>query len=91
MRDALPARVWTNENGVVNLDDNAGPGTHWVAYKKRGSDVEYFDSYGNLRPPKELVSYLCSSKGIKIRYNTTRFQQLGSWNCGHLCLRFLRQ
>jgi hypothetical protein len=89
MRNRLPSSVRHNESGVVNLDDFTGPGTHWVAYKKRGLNVEYFDSFGNLRPPTELVSYLCSKPGTQIRYNTQRYQQPNDWNCGHLSLNFL--
>jgi len=44
-----------NENDIVNLDDATGPGTHWGAYAKRNNRVVYFNSFGNLRPPKELV------------------------------------
>jgi len=43
-----------NESGTVNLDDARGSGTHWVAYAKRDNHVIYFDSFGNLRPLKEL-------------------------------------
>jgi len=42
---------------IVNLDNTTGPGTHWVAYAKRNNRVVYFDSFGNLRSPKELVRY----------------------------------
>ena len=27
MKDALPAKVWKNETGIVNLDNTDGPGT----------------------------------------------------------------
>ena len=56
MRDALPSTSpWENESAIVNLDDASGPGTHWVCYKKRGDRVMYFDGFGNLRPPIELI------------------------------------
>jgi len=59
MRDALPiSGACRNENGIVNLDDVVDPGTHWVAYAKRNNRVTYFDSFGNLRPPEELVHIL---------------------------------
>lgn len=48
--------------------------------------VFYFDSFGNLRPPKELIKYL---KGCDIYYNRERFQHRNPWNCGHLSLQFL--
>ena len=90
MRDTLPkGGPRRNESGVVNLDGSDGPGTHWVAYKKRGDRAEYFDSYGNLSPPRELHHYL--GQKTNIFYNRGRFQDMGSVNCGHLCLRFLSE
>ena len=88
MRDRIPKRIKRNESGIVNLEDSKGSGTHWVAYKKRGNNVKYFDSYGNLPPPLELLRYLCG-KGRAIDYNDTPYQQGNTWNCGHLSLSFL--
>lgn len=86
MRNTLPKAINRTECGVVNLDTSYGPGTHWVAYVKKGKDVEYFDSYGNLKPPKELVRYFRNSE---IKYNQTDYQRTNPYNCGHLCLEFL--
>ena len=82
MRNKLPlSGPHYRESDIVNLDDNTGPGTHWVAYRKRGTDVIYFDSFGNLQPPLELMNYL---NVITVKYNSNRFQDYGSYNCGHL-------
>lgn len=92
MRDTLPTQgPWLNESAIVNLDDNAGVGTHWVAYKKRKSLIIYFDSFGNLPPPLELVRYFEKGVGSKLRllYNYERKQQFNTVLCGHLCLQFL--
>lgn len=89
MRDSLPRKIYTKERGIVNLDSNRGPGTHWVAYKKNGSQVIYFDSYGNLSPPLELLSYFNSNGPTHISYNYDVYQKFNTVNCGHLCLRFL--
>lgn len=89
MRDTLPNRVHSYECGIVNLDTDSGSGTHWVGYKKENNTAVYFDSFGNLRPPKEVVSYLRSSGPCKILYNHDRFQLFTSMNCGHLVLQFL--
>ena len=72
MRTCLPANgPKTNEVAIVNLDDDTGPGTHWVAYRKTDKNVIYFDSFGNLKPPKELLKYL----GVeKIHYNYKKYQ-----------------
>lgn len=88
MRDRLPTNgPWHTECGVINLDDNANNGTHWVAYKKNGSSTIYFDSFGNLKPFKEFIKYIGSFKNI--HYNYQKYQNYDSYNCGHLCLRFL--
>ena len=66
MRNALPIigpRKF--ESAIVNLDNKDGLGTHRVVYKKVDNNVDYFDSFGNLRPPLYLFKYLC---GYKIKY-----------------------
>lgn len=89
MRNTLPKNgPLKNESGVVNLDVLEGIGTHWVAYKKRGNLVIYFDSFGDLKPPIEIVNYF---KKCKIIYNYDTFQKFNTINCGHLCLKFLNK
>lgn len=87
MLDNLPkTKPWKKECGIVNLDNSSGPGTHWVAYyKKDANSIYYFDSFGNLQPPKEVINYL----GSKIKYNYESFQNYDTFICGHLCLKFL--
>ena len=48
------------ECGITNLDDNQGPGTHWVCYRNIDSFVEYFDPFG-LIMPHEIYYYLLTS------------------------------
>lgn len=87
MRDRLPKSPRKFECGIINLDNHIGPGTHWVAYYKTNQRVVYFDSFGNLQPPIELVKYLGSE--CSIFYNYERYQDFDDINCGHLCLTFL--
>lgn len=88
MRDTLPKSPPKRyESGIINLDSVQGPGTHWVAYRKIGDDVLYFDSFGSLKPPIELVRYL--GPDCKIKYNSNAYQTYNTINCGHLCLEFL--
>jgi len=88
MRDSLPkTHPRKYECGVINLDSSNNLGTHWVAYKKINSNnVIYFDSFGNLNPPKEFVEYM---KNCKIHFNYNQYQQYNTYNCGHLVLKFL--
>lgn len=85
MLDSLPKRPRKKECGIINLDVSAGDGTHWVAYYKNNNEKEYFDSFGNLQPPLELVKYL----GSNIKYNYNQHQKFNTFNCGHLSLKFL--
>lgn len=90
MRDNLPKKIKPEECGIVNLDSRRGKGTHWTAYQKCGTDVIYFDSYGNLGPPQELIKYFLSDGSKKdIKYNYDIVQQFNSYKCGHYCLQFL--
>uniref|UniRef100_A0ABD2XAG9 Phospholipase A2-like domain-containing protein n=2 Tax=Trichogramma kaykai TaxID=54128 RepID=A0ABD2XAG9_9HYME len=87
MRDELPSSgAHYRESAIVNLDDSIGPGTHWVAYRKCGKRVIYFDSFGDLQPPRDLVDYL---KVPEVMYNHQRYQDFDTHWCGHLCLKFL--
>lgn len=89
MRNSLPKKINKNECGIINLDSYEGPGTHWTAYHKKGNQVSYFDSYGNLRPPSEAVTYFNSSGYSFIKYNHYAYQSYNTYNCGHLCIEFL--
>lgn len=90
MRDSLPYKINERECGIVNLDSIRGKGTHWVCYKKYGFMVQYFDSFGNLKPPIELQRYFNSGPYYtQINYNYFPIQSEEQVNCGHLCLDFL--
>lgn len=90
MRNKLPRLINRYESGIINLDNHYGPGTHWTAYIKNNNHINYFDSFGNLRPSTELVTYFLSdgSKN-KIIYNHMSYQSYNTENCGQLCLQFL--
>lgn len=90
MRDKLPKRIKKFETGIINLDDNQGEGTHWVAYVKHNNIIKYFDSYGNLRPPKEVTSYFFSDGSRNnVNYNYDKYQSFNTVICGQLCLQFI--
>lgn len=91
MRDNLPKKVKKNESGIINLDSINGPGTHWVAYKKTSEKAIYFDSFGNLQPPTEVINYFNSNGFCTILYNYNIYQSFNTVNCGHLCLQFLTE
>jgi len=86
MRDTLPRTPWDIENGVVNLNLYRQEGSHWVAYRKYGRKVYYFDPFGDLKPFPSFVNY-CN--GCDLYYNHQKFQKDEDTNCGQLCLKFL--
>lgn len=89
MRNKLPKRCKKYECGVINLDDEEGPGTHWVSYNKEGNKCYYFDSFGDLQPFQEFLNYV--GKNCTIFFNYERHQSFDTIVCGHLCVKFLFQ
>lgn len=89
MRDNLPARPLVNEYIILNHNTTKEPGSHWTAAKKLGTNVIYFDSFGNLQPPNELIDYYKRGGVTSFKYNYNRYQNFNTVNCGHLCLEFL--
>ena len=65
-------RQWASNCGIINLDSNNGPGTHWACYV----DSFYFDPFG-LSPLENILF-------IK-RYNTLQYQKKISVLCGYFC------
>ena len=91
MRDQLPKIPNSVETGIINLDNSAGSGTHWVAYAIDPRGIVYFDSYG-LAPPKEFMQYISKLKGIPVFYSTLPTQQLNDPPiCGREVLNVLAE
>lgn len=89
MRDSLPKheKPRSKECMIINHDSTDNNGTHWTCFIKHDKNVYYFDSFGKLAPPLELIQYLGSE--CYICYNSKRYQNFNTIICGHLCLRFL--
>jgi hypothetical protein len=85
-RNNLPRIPRQFECGILNLDTFEGSGTHWTAYIKDDDSVYYYDSFGNLPPPLELIKYLSTPQ---LLYNREQDQNFGTVICGQLCLQFL--
>ena len=88
-RDALPTKILKNEVGIINLDSQIGPGTHWVAYRNGKNGAEYFDSFG-LIMPNEVMKYLMTS-GKQIFYSGDEIQERDSVLCGYWVLYYLSE
>ncbi len=91
MSDTLPKHVKPNENGIINLDVNANPGTHWVAYYNDSNSkyIEYVDSFG--MPPNKNTEKFLRTSNKEIMYNTTDFQNLSSNACGYFAMYYIKE
>ena len=84
-RDNLPKTV---KNGayVINLDEYADVGTHWIALYVKDHEITYFDSFGVEHVPKEIKKFI-GHKNIKT--NIFRIQADNSIICGYFCTGFI--
>lgn len=90
MRDTLLKRKrgpTIQECWILNHGSSQTDGTHWTALVKNYDVAFYFDSFGKLPPPLEVIEYL--GDGVCLYYNAKRYQEYGTTICGHLCMRFL--
>ena len=87
-RDSLPMKILQYEVGIINLDTQLGPGTHWVAYRNIDSNnCEYFDSFGLIMPNKVKKYLMTGNK--QIYYSGDEIQERDSVLCGYWCLYYL--
>ena len=81
-------KILQYEVGIINLDTQLGPGTHWVAYRNIDSNnCEYFDSFGLIMPNKVKKYLMTSNK--QIYYSGDEIQERDSVLCGYWCLYYL--
>ena len=78
-RDNLPKTI---ENGayVINLDEYADIGTHWIALYVKDNEIAFF---GVEHVPKEIKKFI-GHKNIKT--NIFRIQANRSIMCGYFCI-----
>ena len=84
-RDSLDIVPLKKKFYIINLDDENGPGTHWVVlFMSRVGLPIYFDSFG-VYPPKEL-NFI-----ENLYFIPYRIQATNSRNCGLYCIYFINQ
>ena len=71
---------------VINLDEYAGIGTHWIALFVKNNDVIYFDSFGVEYVPQEIKTFI-GQKDTKT--NVFRIHDYNSIMCGYFCILFI--
>ena len=84
-RDNLPKKI-KDGTYVVNLDEYADAGTHWIALFCNRSEIIYFDSFGVEHVPEEIKEFF-GNKNIKA--NIFRVQTNNSVMSGYFCIGFI--
>ena len=84
-RDNLPKKIKDGAY-VINLDEYADVGTHWIALFCNRNEIVYFDSFGVEHIPEEIKEFI-GNKNIKA--NIFRIQANNSVMCGYFCIGFI--
>ena len=84
-RNNLPKKIKDGAY-VINLDEYADVGTHWIALFCNKSEIVYFDSFGVEYVPKEIKEFI-GNKNIKA--NIFRVQANNSVMHSYFCIGFI--
>ena len=84
-RDNLPKEIKDGAY-VINLDEHADAGTHWIALFCKTNTIAYFNSFGIKHIPEEIKKFI-SNKNIKA--NISCVQPNDSIMCGYICIGFI--
>ena len=71
---------------VINLDEYADVGTHWISLFCKRNDIVYLDSFG-VEHVSEEIKNIIGNKNIK--GNILRVQANDSVMCGYFCIGFI--
>ena len=84
-RDNLPKKVKDGAY-VINLDEYADVGTHWIALFCNRSEIVYFDSFGIEHVPEEIKEFVGNKN---ITANIFPVQANISVMCEYFCIGFI--
>ena len=84
-RNNLPKKIKDGAY-VINLDEYADVGTHWIALFCNRNEIVYFDSFGVEHVPEEINEFV-GNKNIIV--NIFRVQANNSVMCGYFCIGFI--
>ena len=88
-RNNLPKKIKDGAY-VINLDEYADVGTHWIALFCKKNEIVYFDSFGVEYIPEEIKKFIKKFPGNKnIKTNIFRVQEDNSIMCGYFCIGFI--
>ena len=84
-RNNLPRKI--NDGAyVINLDECANIGTHWIALFCNRNKIVYFDSFGVELVPEEIKKFV---RNKNILANIFRVQANNLKMCGYFCIGFI--
>ena len=84
-RNNLPKKIKDGAY-VINLDEYADVGTHWIALFCNRNEIVYFDSFGVEHVPEEIKEFVGNKNIIA---NIFRVQANDSVMCGYSCIEFI--
>ena len=84
-RNNLPKTI-KDGTYVINLDEYADAGTHWIVLFCRRSEIIYLDSFGVEHVPEEIKEFI---RNKNIKANIFRVQSNNTIACGYFCIGFI--
>ena len=88
-RDNLPNKIKEGAY-VINLDEYAYLGTHWIAFYVNAGTITHFDSFEVEHIPKETkTAFQKTTDKFTIVTNIFRIQAYDSVMCGYFCIGFI--
>ena len=84
-RNDLPEKI-KDRAYVINLDEYADVGTHWIALFCNRNEIVYFDSFGVEHVPEEIKEFVGNKNIIA---NIFRVQANNSVMFGYFCIGFI--
>ena len=92
-RNNLPKKI-KDVADIINLDEYADVGTHWIALFYNRNEIVYFDSFGVEHVPEEIKEFIDgpSSSALQnknIKDNIFLVQENDSIMCGYFCIGFI--
>ena len=84
-RDNMPKKIKDGAY-VINLDEYADVGTHWIALFCKKNEIVYFDSFGVEHVPEEIKEFI---KNKNIKANIFRVQSNNTIACSYFCIGFI--
>ena len=84
-RNNLPKKI-KDGTYVINLDEYADVGTHWIALFCNRNEIVYFDSFGVEHIPEEIKEFI---RNKNIKASILRVQENDSIICGYFYIGFI--